>query len=69
MEKPTLLILAAGMGSRSGGLKQMDAVGPSGEIVMDYSIHDAVRAGFGRVVFVIRRDIEANQYNIEKKII
>ncbi|MBR3582480.1 MAG: nucleotidyltransferase [Kiritimatiellae bacterium] len=58
MEKPTLLILAAGMGSRYGGLKQMDAVGPSGEIVMDYSIHDALRAGFGRVVFVIRRDIE-----------
>lgn len=58
MDKPTLLILAAGMGSRYGGLKQMDAVGPSGEIVMDYSIHDAIRAGFGRVVFVIRRDIE-----------
>lgn len=58
MDKPTLLILAAGMGSRYGGLKQMDAVGPSGEIVMDYSIFDAVRAGFGRVVFVIRRDIE-----------
>ena len=58
MEKPTLLILAAGMGSRYGGLKQMDAVGPSGEIVMDYSIHDAIRAGFRRVVFVIRRDIE-----------
>ncbi len=59
MEKPTLLILAAGMGSRYGGLKQMDPVGPSGEIVLDYSIFDAQRAGFGRVVFVIRRDIEA----------
>ena len=58
MDKPTLLILAAGMGSRYGGLKQMDSVGPSGEIVMDYSIYDAIRAGFGRVVFVIRRDIE-----------
>lgn len=58
METPTLLILAAGMGSRYGGLKQMDPVGPSGEIVLDYSIFDAIRAGFGRVVFVIRRDIE-----------
>jgi dTDP-glucose pyrophosphorylase len=58
MDKPTLMILAAGMGSRYGGLKQMDPVGPSGEIVLDYSIHDALRAGFGRVVFVIRRDIE-----------
>jgi len=58
MKQPTLLILAAGMGSRYGGLKQMDAVGPSGETVLDYSIHDAIRAGFGRVVFVIRRDIE-----------
>lgn len=58
MEKPTVLILAAGIGSRYGGLKQMDPVGPSGEIVLDYSIHDALRAGFGRAVFVIRRDIE-----------
>lgn len=59
MNKPTLMILAAGMGSRYGGLKQMDPVGPAGEIVLDYSIFDALRAGFGRVVFVIRRDIEA----------
>ena len=59
MNKPTLMILAAGMGSRYGGLKQIDPVGPSGEIVLDYSIFDALRAGFGRVVFVIRRDIEA----------
>ena len=59
MEKPTLLILAAGMGSRYGGLKQMDPVGPLGEIVLDYSIFDAIRAGFGRVVFVIRREFEA----------
>ncbi len=57
--KPTLVILAAGMGSRYGGLKQVDPVGPSGETIMDYSIYDAVRCGFNRVVFVIRRDFEA----------
>ncbi len=57
--KPTLVILAAGMGSRYGGLKQVDPVGPSGETIMDYSIYDAERAGFDRVVFVIRRDFEA----------
>jgi NDP-sugar pyrophosphorylase family protein len=57
--KPTLLILAAGMGSRYGGLKQMDPVGPDGEVILDYSVFDARRAGFGKVVFVIRRDIEA----------
>ena len=56
--KPTLVILAAGMGSRYGGLKQVDPVGPSGETIMDYSVFDALRAGFGRVVFVIRRDFE-----------
>lgn len=56
--KPTLLILAAGMGSRYGGLKQLDAMGPSGEVVLDYSVYDAIRAGFGKVVFVIRRDFE-----------
>ncbi len=56
--KPTLLVLAAGMGSRYGGLKQIDPVGPGGEAVLDYSVYDALRAGFGRVVFVIRRDIE-----------
>lgn len=56
--KPTLLVLAAGMGSRYGGLKQIDPVGPNGEIIIDYSIYDAVRAGFGKVVFVIRHDIE-----------
>ena len=55
----TLVVLAAGKGSRYGGLKQIDAVGPAGEAVMDYSLYDAVRAGFDRVVFVIRRDIEA----------
>lgn len=56
--RPTLLVLAAGMGNRYGGLKQIEPVGPSGEAVLDYSVYDAVRAGFGRVVFVIRRDIE-----------
>jgi NDP-sugar pyrophosphorylase family protein len=54
--KPTLLILAAGKGSRYGGLKQLDPVGPDGATIMDYSIYDAARAGFGKVVFVIRRD-------------
>ncbi|MEO1262089.1 MAG: sugar phosphate nucleotidyltransferase [Bacteroidota bacterium] len=56
--KPTLLILAAGMGSRYGGLKQLDEVGIAGEAIMDYSIYDAIKAGFGKVVFVIRRDFE-----------
>ncbi|MCP3968477.1 MAG: nucleotidyltransferase [Lentisphaerae bacterium] len=56
--KPTLVVLAAGMGSRYGGLKQLDQVGPSGETIIDYSIYDAIRAGFGKVVFIIRRDIE-----------
>jgi dTDP-glucose pyrophosphorylase len=54
----TLLILAAGMGSRYGGLKQIDPVGPGGETLMDYSVYDALRAGFDKLVFVIRRDIE-----------
>ena len=52
--KPTLLILAAGMGSRYGSLKQMDGLGPNGEAIIDYSIYDAIRAGFGKIVFVIR---------------
>jgi CTP:molybdopterin cytidylyltransferase MocA len=52
----TVLILAAGMGSRYGGLKQVDPVGPDGETLMDYAVFDAVRAGFDRIVFVIRRD-------------
>lgn len=56
--KPTLVVMAAGMGSRYGGLKQIDPIGPSGEFVIDYSAYDAIRAGFGKVVFVIRRDIE-----------
>lgn len=66
--KPTLLVLAAGMGSRYGGLKQMDTFGPSGETIMDYSVFDAVRAGFGKVVFVIRRDFEEDfKSNVVKK--
>lgn len=60
MSAPTLLVLAAGMGSRYGGLKQLDPVGPRGETLLDYSVHDAVRAGFDRVVFLIRRDIETD---------
>jgi len=56
--KPSLLVLAAGMGSRYGGNKQLDEVGPSGETIIDYSIYDAIRAGFGKIVFIIRRDIE-----------
>ncbi len=55
----TLIVLAAGMGSRYGGLKQLDGVGPAGETVLDYAVFDAIRAGFTRVVFVIRRDFEA----------
>ena len=58
MVKPTLLVLAAGMGSRYGSLKQMDGVGPNGEAIIDYSIYDAIRAGFGKVVFVIRHSFE-----------
>jgi len=58
MTKPTLLVMAAGMGSRYGGLKQIDPVGPAGETIIDYSIYDAMRAGFGKLVFVIRKDIE-----------
>ena len=56
--KPTLVVLAAGMGSRYGGLKQVDPVGPSGEAILDYSVFDASRAGFGKVVFIIRKDFE-----------
>jgi len=56
--KPTLLILAAGMGSRYGGLKQLDTIGPSGETIIDYSIYDAIHAGFGKVIFIIKEGIE-----------
>jgi molybdopterin-guanine dinucleotide biosynthesis protein A len=56
--KPTLVVLAAGLGSRFGGLKQLEAVGPQGEAIIDYSVYDAVRAGFGKVVFVIKKEME-----------
>lgn len=65
--KPTLLILAAGVGSRYGGLKQMDPIGPSGEAIIDYSIFDAIRAGFGKVVFVIRKSIEKDFLEVFKE--
>ena len=59
MSKATLVIMAAGIGSRfGGGIKQLEPVGPNGEIIMDYSIYDAMEAGFDKVVFVIRRDLE-----------
>ncbi|MGD9492575.1 MAG: NDP-sugar synthase [Bacteroidales bacterium] len=67
--KPTLLIPAAGMGSRFGGLKQMTAIGPSGETLMDYSVFDAIRAGFGKVIFIIRHDFETEfrkMFNAER---
>jgi dTDP-glucose pyrophosphorylase len=57
---PTLLIMAAGVGSRYGGIKQLDGFGPSGEKIIDYTIHDAILSGFGTIVFVIRKDIEAD---------
>lgn len=56
--KPTLVLLAAGMGSRYGGLKQLDTLGPNGETIMDYSIYDAIQAGFGKIVWIIRKDFE-----------
>ena len=55
MKNITLLIMAAGMGSRYGGLKQLDSVGPNGETIIDYSVFDAIRAGFTKVVFIIRK--------------
>ena len=67
--KPTLIVLAAGMGSRYGSLKQMDGLGPGGEAIIDYSIYDAIRAGFGKIVFVIRHSFEEpfkKMYNQEK---
>ena len=56
--KPTLLILAAGMGSRYGGIKQIDPFGPNGETIIDYSLYDAIRSGFGKVVFIIREELK-----------
>ena len=59
MKKTALVIMAAGIGSRfGGGIKQLEPVGPNGEIIMDYSIHDALEAGFDRIIFVIRHDLE-----------
>ena len=59
MKKTALVVMAAGIGSRfGGGIKQLEPVGPNGEIIMDYSIHDAMEAGFNKVVFIIRRDLE-----------
>lgn len=58
MKKPALVILAAGLGSRYGGLKQLEAIGPAGETIIDYSVYDAIQAGYGRVVFVIKKEME-----------
>ena len=66
----TLVVLAAGMGSRYGGNKQLDGIGPNGEIIMDYSIHDAIEAGFTKVVFIIRTDLKEafeNHYKVHRK--
>ena len=69
MHEPALIIMAAGMGSRYGGLKQMDPVGPNGELILDYSIYDALQSGFGKVVFVIKESIKADfEEKIGKKI-
>ena len=58
MNEITLLVMAAGMGSRYGGLKQLDKIGPNGETIIDYSVFDAIKAGFSKVVFIIRKDFE-----------
>jgi CTP:molybdopterin cytidylyltransferase MocA len=58
MLKPALIVMAAGIGSRYGGLKQMDPIGPHGEIIIDYSVYDALNVGFGKVIFVIKEDFE-----------
>ncbi len=63
----TLVVMAAGMGSRFGGLKQIEPVGPNGEVILDFSVYDAVKAGFNKVVFIIRRDIEEDFRNITKQ--
>lgn len=60
MKKPALVIMAAGMGSRYGGIKQIEPVGEHGEVILDYSVFDALRAGFGKIVFIIRKDLEAD---------
>ena len=66
--KPTLFLLAAGMGSRYGGLKQLDGLGPNGETIMDYSIYDAIQAGFGKIVWVIRKDFE-EQFRTQRAVL
>jgi len=66
-KEPVLVVMAAGMGSRYGGLKQIDPVGPNGEIILDYSIYDAIRGGFGKVVFIIRKDIEKDFKEVVSK--
>ena len=58
MKKPALVIMAAGMGSRYGGIKQIEPVGEYGEVILDYSVFDAVRAGFGKIIFIIRKDLK-----------
>ncbi len=63
----TLVVMAAGMGSRFGGLKQIEPIGPKGEVILDFSVYDAVKAGFNKVVFIIRRDIEEDFRNITKQ--
>ena len=65
--KPTLLVLAAGMGSRYGGLKQMDGLGPNGETIIDYSIYDAVQAGFGKVVYIVREYFREQMEQVVKE--
>ena len=67
MTKPSLIILAAGMGSRYGGLKQLDAFGPNGESIIDYSIYDAINAGFGKIIFVVRKSFNARFQEIFNK--
>ncbi len=66
-KKTTLVVMAAGMGSRFGGLKQIEPVGPNGEVILDFSVYDAVKAGFSKVIFIIRKDIEKDFRNITKK--
>ena len=65
--KPTLLVLAAGMGSRYGGLKQLDTLGPNGETIIDYSIYDAVNAGFGKIVYIVRDYFRADMEKAVKE--
>ena len=68
MKKTALVIMAAGIGSRfGGGIKQLEPVGPNGEIIMDYSIHDALEAGFDRIIFVIRHDLEEDFKEVNRE--